>query len=140
MPAERIVVDSSYLIEAVHPTQEAWRIDALYLINAIAIGELAVVCPHLLQIEIAAVRYKKTRPVAALRMFDLMESIAMEIETTAYAARGLYNFAKGIKCQVYDGVYLELASFHKLPLATRDNGQITACRALKIPLWSPPPS
>jgi predicted nucleic acid-binding protein len=138
MVAERIVVDSSYLIEAVHPTHEEWRLDALYLINAIAIGDIKALCPNLLQLEIAAVCRRKVRNTAAQRMFELLESLALEVDVNLSTARGLYNFARDIKCQVYDGVYLDLAKLYKLPIATRDNGQITACRTLRLPIWHPP--
>lgn len=135
---ERVVVDASYLIEAVHPTREEWRTDALYLINAVAIGEVSMVCPQLLFLEIAAVCAKKVRPTAASRLFDLIESLDIEVDVNMSTARGFYAFAKGLKCQVYDGVYLDLAKTLNLPLATRDRGQITACRALKLDVWSPP--
>lgn len=111
---------------------------ALYLINAIAIGDVQALCPHLLQLEIAAVCYKKVRNTAAERMFSLLESLSMDVDVNLSTARGFYDFAKGIKCQVYDGVYLDLAKLHKLPLATRDNGQLAACRALKLKVWAPP--
>lgn len=65
---ERIVVDSSFLIEAVLPTSQQWQTEALYLINAVAIGDIAMVCPHLLFLEIAAVCAKKIKPVAAARI------------------------------------------------------------------------
>jgi predicted nucleic acid-binding protein len=136
MATERIVVDSSYLIEAVLPTTEAWRIDALYLINAIAIGDVQAVCPHLLQLEIASVCNKKIRPATAQRMFDLLESLEIDMDVNLSTARGFYTFARSIKCQVYDGVFIDLAKTHKLRLATRDSGQIAACRALKIGLWA----
>lgn len=138
MAAERIVIDSSYLIEAVHHTKEEWRLDSLYLINAISIGEIEAVCPHLMQLEIAAVCQRKVRSTSAERLFAQLESLQIDVFVNLATARDFYNFAKGIKCQVYDGVYLDLAKQQGLPLATRDNGQITACRALKIPLWTAP--
>lgn len=124
---ERIVVDSSFLIEAVLPTSQQWQTEALYLINAVAIGDIAMVCPHLLFLEIAAVCAKKIKPAAAARMFDLLDSLDIDIDVNLSTARGFYAFAKGVKCQVYDGVYLDLAKTHRLPLATRDGGQITEC-------------
>lgn len=138
MPAERLVVDSSYLIEAVLPTRQEWQTEALYLINAVAIGEVAMVCPHLLFLEIAAVCAKKVKPTAAARMFDLLDSLDIDIDVNLSTARGFYTFARSVKCQVYDGVYLDLAKTHRLPLATRDGGQIAACRALKLSVWKPP--
>jgi predicted nucleic acid-binding protein len=89
MVAERIVIDSSYLIEAVHPTHEERRLDALYLINAITIGDIKDLCPNLLQLEIASVCHRKVRNLAAQRMFELLESLALEVDVNLSTARGL---------------------------------------------------
>ena len=141
MASERIVVDTSFLLESILPTTAVGRDDANRLIDGLAGGELAAVVPRIFYCEIAAtcagaVRGRRTNDATAREFMELLIKLGIDIEVKLDPPSVIYDGAMQTGAQAYDAMYVVLADAMGLPVATVDRGMRTAARSMKVPLFT----
>ena len=142
MASDRLVLDASYALELVLPTNATWQRDTLDLFDRATAGDTDLVIPMIFFAEVAATLSRKVRSRAlgddeAREYIDDLERVPMSLELSVDQASVLYGYARRWQCQAYDAMYLAAALQLDLPIATRDRGLVTAARAAKVPLYSP---
>lgn len=140
MAAERVVIDSGYLIESLLPTKREYKHQADRLMEAMRDGQVQGLVPYLFFHELAAVcaRKQRARHVQADDVEAFMESVescGFELDLTIMGPLDLYRQAIRIGCQAADAVYVELARVGNASLATIDGGMRQAAAALGVDLF-----
>lgn len=137
---EPLVLDASYLLEALLPTTPAWQQDAFTLIDRLACRDAQACVPSLFFAEVASVLSRKTRSGQleggdVLDFLDQMESLPLQVEHELPGAAGLFRRAARWNCGVFDAIYLNTAVRLALPVATRDRGMSAAARVAGVALF-----
>lgn len=140
---DRLVVDSSYLIEAVLPTKAEWQREADSMIEALMQGEVSAVVPWLFFAELASACSRRARARAlpdseARKFLGAITDLGLHVDMQLQWPLELYEDSMAIQTQTYDTMYLMLAKrMGGLPIATRDKGMQAGARALRLPLYAP---
>lgn len=139
---ERVVIDSSYLLEAVVPTSGEWQSEAIALMDGLAALEIAGVVPWICFLELASVCSKRVRG-GKLDRYDAqgflssVTELGLHVDMQLQWPLELYEDSMAIQTQTYDTMYLMLAKrMGGLPIATRDKGMQAGARALRLPLYA----
>jgi predicted nucleic acid-binding protein len=141
MAAERLVIDSGFLLESILPTRREWKHDADRLLEAMASGDVQAVVPWVFFYELASVCARKVRArrldaeTVAL-FFELLTQSGFQLDLALSGPGELYAQAMAMGCQVADSIYLGVAKAQDLPLATVDGGLRTAARSAGVELWT----
>ena len=123
MASERIVLDASFILEAIIPTTQAGREDAEAIPDGLANGEIKAVVPWIFYCEIAAgLRALSTRPARQ--------------RPDGARIHGATDGTMRTGAQAYDSMYVVLAESMDLPVATVDRGMRTAARSMKVALFT----
>lgn len=141
MASERLVVDASYLIEAIAPTSAQWQTDAFDLIDRIASGDVEARVPWLFFAEVAQVvtkrvRGRRTDPSDARDFLQTLDGLGMHVDLSLDGAGQLHAQAMRWNAGAYDAVYVDAASRMAVPIATRDRGMRAACKAAGVALFA----
>lgn len=125
MAAERVVIDSGFLLESILPTKREWKHQADRLLEGMVGGEIQGVVPWLFFFELASVCARKTRARSldantAELFFETIEQCGFHLELAISTPSELFAQAMRLGCQVGDSVYIEVARQADLPLATVD--------------------
>ena len=140
MASERLVLDASYVLEAILPTSSEWQLEAFNLMDRIADRDVDARVPWLFFAEVAGTVTRKTRghridPHDALEFLERIDSLPMHVDLTLEQSRSLHSAAMQWHCGAYDAIYLDVAKRMAIPVATRDRGMITAARAAGVAIF-----
>ncbi len=139
----RIVLDANVAIDWFCPSKEGAAY-SLPLEALSADGAVKFLVPLHFDVEVARILRKQhiNRPTvftlewlrAALQLLDMMdiESIAQGVNFTL-----LGELAQSYNLDVPDVPYLHLARMLELPIASRDRGIVSACKAWHVQHWQP---
>jgi predicted nucleic acid-binding protein len=142
LSAERIVIDSGFILESALPTTRENKAQAEKLISRLQTGQTIGVVPWIFFNEIATVlarrvRSGKLKDDEAQVFFDQLETCKFEPVFVLIEPRNLYDIAIKMGCQIVDSIYVRMAKSHGLSIATVDGGMIQAAIASKIGLYIP---
>lgn len=140
MASERLVLDASYVIEAILPTSKGWQIEAFDMMDRIAERDVDARVPWIFFAEVAAL---VTRKVRARRLaaddgrefLERVDALAMHVDLTLEQSAALHGAAMHWNCGAYDAVYVDVASRMAVPLATRDRGMAAAARMAGVQVF-----
>ncbi len=140
MATDRLVLDSSFALEAILPTSEKWRREAVDLIEAIATRDIDARVPWLFFAELANVVTRRVRSrnldsESAMGFLERIDSLALHVDLTLEQSLVLHSAAMKWHCGAYDAIYLDLAMRMAIPVATRDRGMVTAARAAGVAIF-----
>jgi predicted nucleic acid-binding protein len=140
MASERLVVDASFVIEALLPTSSEWQSEAFDLLDRIATRDIDARVPWIFFAELAAVVTKKTRsrrldPQDASDFLERIDALGMHVDLTLEQSQSLHLAAMHWNCGAYDSIYIDAAYRMAVPLATRDRGMIAAARLIGVPVF-----
>jgi predicted nucleic acid-binding protein len=139
--SDRLVLDASYALELVLPTQATWQAEAVAFFDRATLGDLDLVIPAIFFAEMAAVLARKVRgrviaQATAEQFLEDFEQLAIALDVQISPASALFASAQRWQCGAYDAIYVELALQLDLPIATRDRGMVTAARAAGVPIFA----
>ena len=143
MPADRIVIDSGYLLESILPTKPAWQNEADELIERLAERDIQGCVPWLFFAEIANVCYRKTQGKAIARkeaeyFLETVQNLGLDVDIQMDWPLQLFENAMSLQIQAYDRIYIDLSErMGGLPIASRDGGMLAGARALRLPVFRP---
>lgn len=140
MATERLVVDSNYVLEAVLPTTEKWRREAVDLVERIASRDIDARVPWIFFAELTSVVTRRVRgrqldPDDALAFLDRIDSLGMHVDLTLEQSGSLHGAAMLWNAGAYDAIYLDVAKRMAIPVATRDKGMIAAARMAGVDVF-----
>ena len=140
MAASQLVLDASYTLEAILPSSEKWRSEAVEVIEAIAAGEVEARVPWIFFAELAYVATSRMRgrqldAAAALGFLRRIDSLGLRVEAGDQRSVALHMSAIAWHAGAYDAIYLELARRSAAPIATRDRGMTSAARVRGVALF-----
>ena len=141
MASERIVLDASFILEAIIPTTQAGREDAEAILDGLANGEIKAVVPWIFYCEIAAgcarsVRGRRVSDETAREFMEQLINLGIDIEVKLDPPSVIYDGAMRTGAQAYDSMYVVLAESMDLPVAAVDRGMRTAARSMKVALFT----
>lgn len=141
MASERVVIDASYLLEAVLPTSAQWQDEAFHLMSLVKVGDIEGRAPWLIYAEVAAVVSKRTRGrtislETGLAFLADVDTLGIEIELSLEGSGALFAAAHRWQCGTFDALYVDLASRLNVPIATRDKGMMAAAKLAGVPIYS----
>ena len=138
-----LVVDANTVIDWFVVTEEGESYSR-HLEPIINAGDCRLVVPLHFEIEVAAFLVKKHRQDkktfsqewldTSLHILDLLP---FQITAIGMDFKLLGKLAQSFNLTVYDTPYLQLARMMEVPLATRDGGLISACKAWHVERWIP---
>ena len=139
MASERLILDSGFALEAILPTKEAWRVEAVELIQRIADRDVDARVPWIFFAECAAVCTRKIRDSKvrldkriAAEFLEQIDGLGMHVDLTLDGAGFMHANAISWQCGAYDSIYIDAARRMAIPVATRDKGMVAACRLAKV--------
>jgi predicted nucleic acid-binding protein len=118
-----VVVDSSVAYKWLHPEGEDHVTEALGYLWQHRDGEVVVVAPDTLFVEIAnALRNSKLQPAETLDLIDALVSLTIEtFESDAKRLRAAAVLSYRHRISVYDALFLALAEELGCPLVSADH-------------------
>ena len=134
MAAEPLVLDASFVLEAILPTSEKWRFEAVDMIAAIAAHDIEAHVPWVFFAELANVVTRSVRGrrvdggVAADFLLEV-DALSLRVDPPEAGSLALHQAALRWHAGAYDAIYLDLAARLAVPIATRDGGMAAAARA-----------
>lgn len=139
MAAERLVLDASYALEAILPSSEKWRREALEMIAAIAAHDVEAHVPWVFFAELAnvvtrSVRGRRVDDRAAADFLREIDVLSLRVDPAELGSLALHQAAMTWHAGAYDAIYLDLAARLAVPIATRDRGIVTAAHAFGVPV------
>ena len=140
MAAERLVLDASFALEALLPSSEKWRRDAVNMIAAIAAHDIEACVPWIFFAELAhvvtrSVRGRKVDGRVAADFLREVDVLSLRVDPAEAGSLVLHQAALRWHAGAYDTIYLDLAARLAVPIATRDRGIITAAHAFGVPVY-----
>ena len=140
MAAERLVLDASYALEAILPSSEKWRQEALEMIAAIAVHDIEAHVPWVFFAELAhvvtrSVRGRRVDSRVAADFLLEVDVLSLRVDPAEAGSLALHQAALRWHAGAYDTIYLDLAARLAAPIATRDRGIITAAHAFGVPIY-----
>lgn len=140
MAPDRVVLDSSFILESILPTTIELKRQADALIADLASGDLKAVAPWIFFPEVAvvcakAVRGRRLAVNDAAEFLDLLPQLGLDLEFKLEPPLAIFQASMRTGAQAYDSMYLVLAEAMGLPIASIDGGMKTAARALNIPVY-----
>ena len=140
MASERLVLDASYVLEAILPTSGTWQFEAFDSMDRIASGDIEAHVPWVFFAEVAATVTRKTRggrvdPQDALAFLLQVDALGLHVDPPGARSLALHQAALRWHAGAYDAIYLDLAARLAAALATRDGGMATAARAAGVSMF-----
>ena len=140
MAAEPLVLDASFVLEAILPTSEKWRFEAIDMIAAIAAHDIEAHVPWIFFAELAnivtrSVRGRRVDSRIAADFLLEVDALSLRVDPPDAGSLALHRAALRWHAGAYDAIYLDLAVRLAAPLATRDRGMATAARAAGVSMF-----
>lgn len=140
MASERVVLDASAAIEAILPGSEASRVAAVELLERIGSGDIEARVPWVFFAEVAHVITKKRRARVLTKeeaedFLLQIDGLGLQVDLTLEGTGQLHATAMRWNASVYDALYIGAAERMAIPVATRDRGLMTACRAAGVQVF-----
>lgn len=141
MASERVVLDASAALEAMLPSSEASRAAAVELLERIGSGDIDARVPWVFFAEVAYVVTKKRRAKVLSKeeaedFLLQIDGLGLQVDLTLEGASQLHATAMQWNASVYDALYVDAAQRMAIPVATRDRGMVTACRAAGVEVFA----
>ena len=141
MASERLVIDASYVLEAILPTSRQWQSEAFDLMDRIATRDIDARVPWIFFAEVASVvtraaRGKRIDLQDAVEFMQRVDSLGMHVDLTIEQSYGLHSAAEHWGSGVYDAIYIDCAKRMAVPVATRDKGMIAAVGRASVPIFA----
>ena len=140
MAAERLVFGASYALEALLPSVEKWRQEALERVAAIAAHDIEAHVPWVFFAELAnvitrSVRGRRVDGRVAADFLREIDVLSLRVDPAELGSLALHQAAMTWHAGAYDAIYLDLAARLVTPIATRDRGIITAAHTFGMPVY-----
>jgi len=137
MASDRLVLDASYVLEAIVPTSAQWQDEALDMLDRIGSGDVDARVPWVFFAEVASfvtrrVRGRRLDIEYARDFLARIDGLGMHVDLTLDGAGQLFANAMSWNAGASDGLYIDAARRMAVPIATRDRGMITAARAAGV--------